>query len=156
VEVCEKQPREIVLSALLRMSEQVPFYVFTAFIFAYAVGTLHISRDFVVLVVMVAACVSFVSIPLSGHISDRIGRKKMYMIGIVVTGLFGFVYFWLVDTTVPMAVFIAVVLSLIPHGMQYGPQAALITEAFTPRLRYSGGDCPDAGLHGQRYFDGIC
>jgi formylglycine-generating enzyme required for sulfatase activity/predicted MFS family arabinose efflux permease len=138
VEVFEKQPREIVLSALLRLSEQVSFYVFTAFIFAYAVGTLHISRDFVLLALMVAATVSFISIPLSGHISDRVGRKKMYMIGVVVTGLFGFLYFWLVDTTLPLAVFIAIVLSLIAHGMQYGPQAALISEVFTPRLRYSG------------------
>jgi MFS family permease len=86
LEVCEKQPREIVLSALLRMSEQTSFYVFTLFIFAYTVSTLHISRDFVFLAVMVAACVSFISIPLSGHISDCIGRKKMYMIGVAVAG----------------------------------------------------------------------
>jgi MFS family permease len=70
--------------------------------------------------------------------SDRIGRKKMYLIGAVATGLFGFLYFGMVDTAIPSAVFIAIVLSLIPHDMQYGPQAALIAEAFTPRLRYSG------------------
>ena len=87
---------------------------------------------------MVAACVSFVTIPLSGHISDRIGRRKMYLIGAATTGVFGFVYFGMVDTAMPALVFIAIVLSLIPHDMQYGPQAALIAEAFTPRLRYSG------------------
>jgi len=138
VEVIRKQPREILLSALLRVSEQAPFYVFTAFIFAYAVGTLHMSRNLILAAVMVAACVSFISIPLSGHISDRIGRKKMYLIGVVLTGLFGFLYFGMVDTAIPSAVFIAIVLSLIPHDIQYGPQAALIAEAFTPRLRYSG------------------
>jgi len=79
-----------------------------------------------------------VTIPLSGHVSDRIGRKKMYMIGTVAVGVFGFIYFALVDTAAPVAVFIAIVLSLIPHDMMYGPQAALIAEAFTPRLRYSG------------------
>jgi metabolite-proton symporter len=137
-EVIKKQPREIILSAFVRMAEQAPFYIFTAFIFAYTVGTLHMSRDFILTAVLVAACVSFITIPLSGHISDRIGRRKMYMIGAAVTGIFGFIYFGMVDTAVPLLVFIAIVLSLIPHDMQYGPQAALIAEAFTPRLRYSG------------------
>jgi MFS family permease len=138
LEVLKKQPREILLSALARMAEQAPFYIFTAFIFAYAVGTLHMSRNFVLTAVLVASCISFVTIPLSGHISDRIGRRKMYLIGAAVTGLFGFLYFGMVDTAIPAAVFLAIVLSLIPHDMMYGPQAALIAEAFTPRLRYSG------------------
>ena len=138
VEVFKKQPKEIILSALLRMGQQAPFYIFTAFIFAYAVGTLHLSRNLILSAVLVASCVSFVSIPLFGHMSDRIGRRKMYLIGAVATGLFGFLYFGMVDTAIPSAVFIAIVLSLIPHDMQYGPQAALIAEAFTPRLRYSG------------------
>jgi MFS family permease len=138
IEVIKKQPREIILSALLRMSEQAPFYVFTAFVFSYTVGTMKMDRNFILSAVMVAACVSFFTIPLSGHISDRIGRKNMYLIGIVAMGLFGFLYFGMVDTAIPSAVFIAIVLSLIPHDMQYGPQAALIAESFTPRLRYSG------------------
>jgi MFS family permease len=138
IEVIKKQPREIILSALLRVSEQAPFYVFTAFIFAYAVGTLHMSRNLILAAVMVAACFSFISIPLSGHISDRIGRKNMYLIGVIFTGLFGFLYFGMIDTAIPSAVFIAIVISLLPHDIQYGPQAALIAEAFTPRLRYSG------------------
>ncbi len=120
------------------MSEQAPFYIFTAFIFAYAVNTLHLSRDLVLTAVLAAACLAFVTIPLSGYISDRIGRRKMYIIGAVLTGLVGFPYFAMIDTTVPTAVFIAIVVALIPHNMQYGPQAALIAEAFTPRLRYSG------------------
>jgi hypothetical protein len=62
----------------------------------------------------------------------------MYLIGAALTGLFGFLYFAMVDTAIPSAVFIAIVLSFIPHDIMYGPQAALIAEAFTPRLRYSG------------------
>jgi len=138
IEVFKKHPKEILLSALLRVSEQAPFYIFTAFIFAYAVGTLKMSRDLILIAVLVASCVSFVTIPLSGHISDKIGRRKMYLIGAATVGVFGFLYFGMVDTAVPSLVFIAIVLSLIPHDMQYGPQAALIAEAFTPRLRYSG------------------
>jgi len=120
------------------MAEQAPFYIFTAFIFAYGTVTLHMSRDLILTAVLVASCVSFVTIPLSGHISDRIGRRNMYLIGAAVTGLFGFLYFGMLDTAYPSAIFIAIVLSLIPHDMMYGPQAALIAEAFTPRLRYSG------------------
>jgi MFS family permease len=138
LEVIKKHPREIILSALARMAEQAPFYIFTAFIFAYAVGTLHMSRNLILTAVLVGSCISFITIPLSGHISDRIGRARMYLIGAAVTGVFGFLYFGMVDTAIPSLVFIAIVLSLIPHDMMYGPQAALIAEAFTPRLRYSG------------------
>jgi MFS family permease len=138
LEVFKKQPKEIILSALLRLSEQSPFYVFTAFVFAYAVGTLKMDRNFILSAVMAAACVSFFTIPIAGHVSDLIGRKKMYLIGVVAMGLFGFLYFGMVDTATPALVFVAIMLSLIPHDMQYGPQAALIAESFKPNLRYSG------------------
>jgi metabolite-proton symporter len=137
-EVIKKQPREIILSALLRMSEQAPFYIFTAFVFSYTVGTLKMDRTFILTAVVVAACVSFFTIPIAGHLSDKIGRKRMYLIGVVAMGIYGFIYFNLIDSLAPAAVFIAIVVSLIPHDMQYGPQAALIAESFPPRLRYSG------------------
>jgi MFS family permease len=137
-EVIKKQPREIILSALLRLSEQAPFYIFTAFVFAYTVGVLKMDRSFILSAVIVAACVSFFTIPFAGHLSDKIGRKNMYLIGVIAMGIYGFLYFRMIDTMVPAAVFIAIVLSLIPHDLQYGPQAALIAESFTPRLRYSG------------------
>ena len=79
--VIKQQPKEILLSALVRMAEQAPFYIFTAFVFSYGIGTLNVSRDFLLFAVLTASVVSFVSIPLFGHISDRIGRKKMYMLG---------------------------------------------------------------------------
>ena len=137
-EVIKRQPREIILSAFARMGEQAPFYIFTAFIFTYGTATLKMSRDLLLTAVMAAAVLSFFTIPLFGHLSDRIGRKRMYLIGAAVTGVFGFLYFALLDTAVPTWVFLAIVLSLIPHDMMYGPQAALIAESFTARLRYSG------------------
>ena len=96
----KKQPKEIILSALLRMRQQAPFYIYTAFIFAYAVGTLHMSRNLILSAVLVASCVSFVSIPLFGHMSNRVGRRKTYLIGAVATGLFGFLYFGMVETAI--------------------------------------------------------
>src|SRR5487761_150738 len=108
VEVIRKQPKEIILSALLRMSEQAPFYIFTAFIFAYTVGTLHMSRDLILVAVLVASCVSFVTIPLSGHISDRIGCMKMYMNNAAAVGMYGLLYLGMEDTTIPSAVFVAI------------------------------------------------
>src|SRR5204863_9255799 len=138
VEVIKRHPKEILLSAFARMAEQAPFYIFTAFVFSYGTGTLKVSRDFLLTAVLAASVLSFVSIPLCGHISDRIGRKTMYMIGAAVTGIFGFVYFAMLNTGSAAIIFLAIVLSLIPHDMQYGPQAAMIAESFTGRLRYSG------------------
>src|SRR5262249_5501725 len=69
---------------------------------------------------------------------DRIGRRKMYMIGAAACGVFGFIYFGLIDTASIPLVFLAIILSLIPHDMMYGPQAAMIAECFPGHLRYSG------------------
>ncbi len=138
LEVIKRHPKEIVLTALARLAEQTQFYIYTAFVFIYGTTVLHVSRDFVLVAVLAASCLSFFSIPFSGYISDRIGRKRMYVLGTVVTGVFGFIYFALQGSAVPGLIFLAIFLSLIPHDMMYGPQAALIAECFTGRLRYSG------------------
>jgi metabolite-proton symporter len=138
LEVIKRQPREIILSALLRMGEQAPFYIFTAFIFSYGTTTLKASQDFLLTAVLAASVLSFFTIPFCGHLSDRIGRKRMYLLGAAVMGVFGFVYFGLLETANSVWMFLLIVLSLVPHDMMYGPQAALIAESFTGRLRYSG------------------
>jgi metabolite-proton symporter len=136
--VIRQHPKEILLSAFARMAEQAPFYIFTAFVFSYGIDTLHVSRNFLLTAVLSASILSFVSIPFFGHLSDHIGRKNMYMIGAAVTGVFGFIYFAMLNTGSETIIFLAIILSLIPHDMLYGPQAALIAESFTGRLRYSG------------------
>lgn len=136
--VIKQHPKEILLSAFARMAEQAPFYIFTAFVFSYGIGTLHLSRDFLLTAVLSASVLSFVTIPVCGHLSDQIGRKNMYMAGALVTGIFGFIYYAMLGTGSEVVIFLAIFLSLIPHDMMYGPQAALIAESFTGRLRYSG------------------
>ncbi len=138
IEALKRQPRQIILTALARMAEQGPFYIFAAFVFTYGIKVSGASRDQLLSALLVASALSVVTIPLSGFISDRIGRKRMYLIGAVATGLFAFVYFAMMNTGITGLVFLAIVLSFVPHDMMYGPQAALIAECFTARLRYSG------------------
>ena len=138
MEVFRLQAKEVFLSAFVRMAEQAPFYIFTAFVFAYGTGTLKISRDMLLAAVLAASLLSFFSIPFAGHLSDRFGRRRIYIIGAIATGVFGWVYFAMLDTLMPFWIFAAIVMSLIPHDIMYGPQAALIAESFTGRLRYSG------------------
>ena len=133
VQVIKRHPKEIILASLARLSEQAPFYIFTAFIFVYAVGAapaLGFDRNFILLPVMVAAMLGFIMIPLFGHLSDIYGRRPIYILGAALTGLFGFAYFGMLGTGIPVVVFIAIAISLIPHDMQYGPQAAMIAESF--------------------------
>jgi MFS family permease len=138
LEVIKRQPKEIILSALARTAEQAPAYIYLAFVFAYTGQVLHVDRNFVLTALITAGLLSFITVPLSGYLSDRIGRKRMYLIGAVATGVVGFVYFAMLNSLVPAWIFLGIVLSFVPHDMLYGPQAALIAECFTPRLRYSG------------------
>ncbi len=138
LEVIKRQPKQVILSACLRMAEQGPAYIYLAFVFAYGTQVLHTSRDFLLSALIVAGLVSFVTIPVAGALSDRFGRKRIYLIGSVATGIFGFVYFAMLNTMVPAWIFLGIILSFVPHDLMYGPQAALIAESFTPRLRYSG------------------
>jgi MFS family permease len=138
LQALKEHPKEILLSAFARTGQQAPFYIFTAFIFSYGTGQLGMSRDFLLQAVLVCAALSCFTIPLFGWVSDRWGRKRTYLFGCVLTAVFGFLYFAALDTQVPAWVFLAIAVSLIPHDVMFGPQAALIAESFKGRLRYSG------------------
>ena len=137
-EVLSRNWREIVLSMFVRLSEQAPFYIFTAFVLTYGVRTLKLTNNFMLVSIFLAACLSLISIPLAGHLSDLVGRRLVYGAGVVAVAMFAFPYFALLDSRIAGLVVLAVILSLIPHDLQYGPQASLIAENFTGRLRYSG------------------
>ena len=138
LEVLKRQPREVILTALLRMAEQTPGYVFNAFVFSYGTLVLGASRDLLLWGLIVTTALGFITVPIAGALSDRIGRRRMFIIGCVFVAVFGFVYFAMLDTKVPALMFIAVAVSALPIMTMYGPEAALIAESFSPRLRYSG------------------
>ena len=138
IEVLKRQPREVILSALLRMAEQTPGYIFNAFVLTYGTLVVGASRNLLLTGLVAMTALGFITAPIAGALSDRVGRRKVYITGCVFVAVFTFVYFALLDTKVPQLIFLAVALSFIPVMTMYGVQAALIAEAFTPRLRYSG------------------
>jgi len=139
LEVIKEHPKEIILSALVRMSEQMPFYVVTAFVLSYLTDANHgYSKNFALIGTLIAAGIEFVLIPYFGNLSDSFGRKRLYMLGAAIMGVWGFVYFALLDSGVDWLVFVALCLGLIPHAMQYAPQSSLIAESFPTSVRYAG------------------
>src|ERR1700732_3696530 len=128
LEVFKRQPRQVALTALLRLPEQAPGYIFGAFVFTYGTTVLGTSRDFLLTGVLVQAVLGFLWVTVAGHLSDRIGRQRMYIMGCVFMAFFGFLYFALLDTKVPGLIFLAVAVSGLPVMTLYGPEAALIAE----------------------------
>src|SRR6476620_3756820 len=137
-EVIRRHWREILLSAGLRFAEQMPFYLFTTFVLTYVVQRHHYSKTFVLTAVLVGATVELATIPFFSHLSDSVGRKRVYLAGAVIAGLGAFLYFAVLTHGGQLPIFIAVVLSMVVHAMMYGPQAALIGESVPTHLRYGG------------------
>jgi MFS family permease len=138
IEVFKRQPREIFLTAFARMGQMAPVFIYNAFIFTYGMQVVHLSRDFLLEVLLIATFMSFFTIPLSGYLSDRFGRKRVYIFGAAATGLFGFAYYAMFDTAIPGLIILASLIAFAFHDLMWGPLAALTAESFTPRLRYSG------------------
>jgi MFS family permease len=138
LEVIKQQPKSILLSALIRLAEQTPFYIFTAFVFSYGTTFLKVDRGLLLNAVLLFAVLELFAIPLSGYISDRIGRKRTYLLGAGLMVVGGFIFFGLLDTRNPALIVLGIVFGAIPHSIVYGTQASLIAEQFTPRMRYSG------------------
>lgn len=138
LEVLKRQPKQVLLTALLRLPEQAPGYIVGTFVFTYGTTVLGMTRNFLLLGVLAQTVLGFIWVTIAGRLSDLVGRKRMFMAGCVIMGIFGFVYFALLDSMNPWIIFFTVAISLVPVMNLYGPEAALIAEAFSPRLRYSG------------------
>jgi MFS family permease len=81
---------------------------------------------------IMSQAMSCFTIPMAGHWSDLLGCKRLYLLGALLAGAFGFVYFTLLNTAAPAWMFVAILLSYVPRDLMYGPQAALIAECFPP------------------------
>lgn len=139
VDVLRYYPKNVVLAMGMRIAENGIFYILTVFVLTYVAQQLGLAESTALLGVIIGAAIGLFSIPLFGALSDRFGRRPVYMFGAVFSLLFSFPFFWLMDTATPGLIWLAIVLGLVlGHDPMYGPQAAYFSELFGTRLRYSG------------------
>ena len=119
LEAIKRQPKSILLSALIRLAEQTPFYIFTAFVFSYGTAFLKVDRGLLLNAVLLFAVLELFTIPLSGYLSDRIGRKRTYLLGSGLMLISGFIFFGLLDTRNPTLIVLGIVFGAIPHSIGY-------------------------------------
>jgi MFS family permease len=138
IDTLRDQWRDVLKALFVRTAEQAPFYLFTSFVLVYGTKALGLPQKDLLLYLIVAAVIGIVSVPFFGWLSDVLGRRLVYGAGVVLTGLYAFPYFALLDTRVGGLVVLGMILGLVFHDMMYGPQAALIAESFDTGLRYTG------------------
>ncbi|MEV5408473.1 MFS transporter [Thermopolyspora sp. NPDC052614] len=138
LEVIMTHPRSLLSAMAARIGTDVVFYTFTLYILTYITGTLGLDRTVGLNAVLIGSALQLVLIPLFGALSDRYGRRPVYLAGAVGAGVWVFVFFPLLDTRSTALIVLATVVALLFHAAMYGPQAAFIAELFSTRLRYSG------------------
>ncbi len=139
VDVFRNYPKNVFLAIGARVASDGAFYVFTIFILDYATRTLGLPRPTILLGIVVASIIELFTIPAAGVISDRTGRRPIYLVGTVLMLILAYPYFLLIQTGSVILVVLASVLGLsIAHAMMYGPMTAYFAELFGARVRYSG------------------
>lgn len=138
LEAIQKYPKRIALAAGAFLSIQVTFYILIAFLLAYGVASADITRDDMLAAVLIASAIMVPVQFMFSSYSDRHGRKGVFMAGAILTGLWAFAIFPLVDTGNFWLIVLAITGGLIFVSMMYGPQAAFFTELFSTEVRYSG------------------
>ncbi|MFI1368127.1 MFS transporter [Streptomyces griseochromogenes] len=138
VSVLRQHWRDILVAMGARMAENISYYVITAFILVYATTSAGVSKQTALNAVLIGSAVHFAVIPAWGALSDRVGRRPVYLLGAAGVGLWMFPFFSLVDTGVFGYLVLAVTVGLVLHGAMYAPQAAFFAEMFATRMRYSG------------------
>ena len=138
LKVIAKHPKQILLAAGSFVAANGTFYIMVTYVIAYATKTLHVPRPTILWAVLLGSLISAPFLPLLAGLSDRIGRRSVFMAGAVLAGLWSFPFFHLLDAgTFPMML-LAIAVGLICNAVMYGPQAALMTELFSTEFRYSG------------------
>jgi MHS family shikimate/dehydroshikimate transporter-like MFS transporter len=138
-DVFREHPREILVGMGMRFAQNVLFYIYTVFILSYGEQSLGYSRSTLLGGVVLASTIGLFTIPFWSHLSDRVGRRPVYLSGAVISLLFVFPFFWLVGRGSVALVWIAMVFALnVGHDLMYGPMAAYLSELFGTHVRYSG------------------
>ncbi|MCX4830999.1 MHS family MFS transporter [Streptomyces sp. NBC_01016] len=130
--------RDVLVAIGARMAENISYYVITAFILVYATTSAGVSKQTALNAVLIASAVHFAVIPAWGALSDRVGRRPVYLLGAAGIGLWMFPFFSLIDSSNFGGLLLAVTVGLVLHGAMYAPQAAFFSEMFATRMRYSG------------------
>jgi MHS family shikimate/dehydroshikimate transporter-like MFS transporter len=139
LEVLTRQPRTFLTAVGLKISEVAWVYVLTVFSIVYVTGKLGMPRSLVLNAILAGALLEFVTIPLFGWLSDKVGRRRMYIAGALLSALSAFPLFWLLDSRDPTTVFVTIAVAMnLTHATMFGPQAAFLPELFGTRVRYSG------------------
>ena len=138
LEVLRRYPREVLLAMGMRMAENISYYIFTIVVITYVTTYLDAAKGVVLGALLAGAGMQVVLIPLVGHLSDRLGRRPLYLAGAVGVGVWGFVFFGLVDSLSGGKILLAVMVGLVFHSLMYAPQAAFFSELFGTSVRYTG------------------
>ena len=139
LDAIREHPTNVLLAMGARLVENGSFYLYTVFVLTYAtLPRFGFSRSWVLAAISIAATIQLVAMPAFGALSDRLGRRPVYLFGAICTGLFAFPFFWLIETTNTGLMVLAIVLALVLHAAMYGPQASFFSELFGTRVRYSG------------------
>lgn len=138
-ELFSRYGKSLLIAIGLKVSEVAWVYVMTVFSIVYATGKLGLPKTLILNAILAAALLEFVTMPLFGWMSDKVGRRAMYIGGAIISAVCAFAIFALLDTKNPVVIMvsIAVVVSL-THAVMFAPQAAFLPELFGTRTRYSG------------------
>jgi MFS transporter, MHS family, shikimate and dehydroshikimate transport protein len=138
LDVFREHPREVLIGMGMRFAQNVIFYIYTVFVLSYGEKTLGYPRGLVLRGVMLASLLGLFTIPFWSHVSDRVGRRPVYLAGAIISLLVAFPFFWMIERG-PMFFAIAMILAMnFGHDMMYGPMAAILAELFGTHVRYSG------------------
>lgn len=139
VETLKNYWREVLIAVGAKVVETAPFYIFSTFVVSYATANLGFSRTATLTAVMIATIITTILIPFMGMLSDKIGRKKLFIGGTIGMALFAFPYFWLLQQKSVLLLIVATVIGL---GVIWAPITAVLgtmfSEIFDARIRYTG------------------
>lgn len=138
LDVVRRHPRNVLLAMGARFAENAFFYIFSAQVLSYGTKQLGLPKSVFLNAVLAASAAQLIAIPLFGALSDKVGRRPVYLGGALFLACFAFPFFMMVDTKSTLLISLAIIIGLIGHAAMYGPQAAFFSELFGTRVRYSG------------------